>query len=131
MVRKIIWSSIACPAVLSMFGLPLFISSQEIAEPLSWVAGCWAGTLLVCAAFWHFGWRRSDARQLYLWGFVGVMGAIVWLVYFGPIVIATVLPITPTGSWLIALYTTMGLLAGAAVSALHIGSRLHKEDYSR
>ena len=77
------------------------------------------------------GWGRSAARQLYLWGFVGVMGAIVWLVYFGPVVIATVLPITPIGGWLIALYTPMGLLAGAAVTALHIGSRLRKEDYSR
>jgi hypothetical protein len=132
MIRKIMWSSMAWPAVLSIFGVPLFDSLEEIAEPLGWVAGLWAGTLLVCAAFWRFGWGRSAARQLYLWGFVGVIaGAIIVPVHFWAMVIANVLPIIPIGSWVIALYTTMGLGVGAGVTALHIGGRLRKEDYRR
>jgi hypothetical protein len=132
MVRRIIWSSMAWPAFLSLLGLVLFDSSQQVAELLGWVAGLWAGTLLVCAAFWRFGWRRSAASQLWLWGLVGGIGAIVWLMLFSvsAIVIANVLPITPTtGNWLIALWTPMGLLAGAGLTALNIGGRLRKEDY--
>jgi hypothetical protein len=129
MVRRIICSSMAWPAVLSIFALLLFDSLEEIAEPLSWVAGLWAGTLLVWAAFWRFGWGRSATRRLYLWGWIGVIGAIVLPVLFWTIIIGSVLPIIPTGNWVIALYTAMGLGVGAGVTALHIGGRLRKEGY--
>jgi len=116
MIRRIIWSSMVWPAYLSIFGWLLFDTFEETAELLSWVAGCWAGTLSVWAAFWRFGWGRSAGRQLCLWGFVVVIGAIVLPALFFAVIIADVLPMTPTSSWLNAYWMTFGLGVGLGLS---------------
>lgn len=98
---------------------------------LSTVAGLWTGTLLVCGVFWRFGWRRSSARQLCLWGMVVVVGTVVLCALLFAVVIADMAPIPPTRDWLIAQWATFGLGQGAGISTLHIASQLRKEDHSR
>jgi hypothetical protein len=117
------------PAFQSMLLIPtlLAISGPVDAVPWSWLAGWWTGALLVCGAFWRFGWRRSAARQLYLWGIVGVVSTVFLVAVF----IADVIPIPPTDAWLIALFTTFGVGLSAGVTAIHIASQMGKEDRSR
>ncbi len=129
MVGSIIGSSLALPAYLTIFFIPgwLVIFGLADAFPWFWLAGWWAGALLVCGAFWHFAWRRSVAKQLYLWGIGGILGTVLLFA----LVIGDVIPVPPTGGWLIAFWTTFGLGLSAGLTVINVASRLRKEDRSR
>ncbi len=129
MVRRIIWSSMVWPAYISMLIIPSWLAIFGFADavPWSWLAGWWAGTLLICGAFWRLGWRRSAARGLYLWGIVGLVGTVLLFA----MVIADVILLPPTDGWMIAFWTAFGLGLSAATTAMHIASRLRKEGGSR
>jgi NhaP-type Na+/H+ or K+/H+ antiporter len=129
MVGRIIWSSMvgtACTTVV-LIAAWLVFGGANAAWAESYLAGLWAGALLMCGAFWRFGWRRSAARQLSLWGNAGFVGT---LLLFA-MVIGDVIPLPPTDGWHIAFGTTLGLGLGAALTASHIASRLRKEERSR
>ena len=125
MVGRIIWSSMALPAYLTMFLVPSWLVLFGLTDVVPWsvLAGVWSGALLVGGAFWHFGWRRSAARQLYLWGIVGI---VVTVLLFA-LVIEDVIPIPPTDGGLIVFWTTFGLGLSAGLTAINIASRLRKE----
>ena len=135
MAGRIIWSSMVWPAYVTIMNIPLIIifwpETFSLGESnffnLSLVAGWWAGTLLVCGAFWRSDWRRSTAEQLYLWGIFGIVGTVLLFA----MVIVDVIPLPPRSGWLYVFWTTFGLSLSAATTAMHIASRLRKENRNR
>ena len=126
-VGRIIWSSMALPAWITIFSIPSWPVLFGLADPFPWffLAGCWSGALLVCGAFWRFGWRRSAARQLYLWGIGGIVGTV--LLFALVIADVILIPAHPYG-WLVTLWATFGLGLCAGLTAVNIANRLRKED---
>src|SRR5829696_234858 len=122
MVGKIIRSSMVSAAVQSIVIVATLKAIYGLAEPVPWslLAGWWAGALLVCGAFWCFGWSRSAARQLYLWGWgtFGIVGTVLYVEVF----VVDVIP--PTDAWLIAFGTTFGVVLSAGLTTAHIASQL-------
>jgi hypothetical protein len=125
---------LALPGYLTIFFLPGWLVIFGLAHPLpwSWLAGSWSGTILVCGGFWRFGWRRSAARQLYLWEIVGMVGTVLLFALVFALVIGGRNPDPHTdSSWLIAFWATFGLGLSAGLTVVNIASRLRKEDRRR
>jgi hypothetical protein len=108
-----------------------WLASSGLADAVQWslplLAGWWAGALLICGAFWRFGWSKTAARRLYLWGW-GTFG-IAGTVFLVAVFLVDVIP--PTDAWLIAFQTTFGIVLSAGLTTAHIASQLRKEDRSR
>jgi hypothetical protein len=96
-----------------------------VSEGLSLVVGLWVGFVLAWGAFRFFGWDRAAVRNVYLWGIVGGVLALVALFVVG-VMNFGVIPATPAVT--VTFWTACGLVLGAVLLAGGIGRRLPEEE---
>ncbi len=104
------------------------VTGWGVAEWLSLVAGLWVCLFFVWGTLRLFGWGRSAARSIYLWGIVGmVLVVLVVLVDVGTMM-SGIMPATPAVT--ITLWTAGGIVLGAVSTAGGMSRRLRDENGS-